>query len=89
MGVGACPYTPGGRNLRSARKFFSVLRCKVVATRETNESIRTATEAIRESAEVLSWCPGAESNHRHHDFQSRQRHFKPYLSPRSHPRYAA
>jgi hypothetical protein len=27
-------------------------------------------KAIRESAEVLRWCPGAESNDRHRDFQS-------------------
>ena len=57
--------------LRSARKIFWVLRCKAVATSETNERIRTTTEAIREFAEVLRWCPGAESNHRHHDFQAR------------------
>jgi len=46
--------------LRSARKIFSMLRCKAVATRETNESISAKPEAIRESAEALSWCPGAE-----------------------------
>ena len=60
-GVGALPRVVEVL-LRSARKIFwvLVLRCKAVATSETNESIRTATEAVRESAEVLSWCPGAE-----------------------------
>src|SRR5262245_1911170 len=51
--------------LRSARKIFLVLRCKAVATSETNERIRTTTEAIREFAEVLRWCPGAESPSAH------------------------
>ena len=70
-GVGALPRVVEVL-LRSARKIFwvLVLRCKAVATSETTDSSSAEIEAIRESAEVLRWCPRAESNHRHHDFQS-------------------
>src|SRR5215471_426965 len=50
--VGACPYTPGGSRASCGQQenFFLVAKVQEVATSETNESIRTATEAIRESA---------------------------------------
>src|SRR5262245_47431315 len=64
-GWGPVHIPPGVGLPRSARKFFLMLRCKAVATRETNESIRAKPEPIRESDEVVTWCPGAESRLSH------------------------
>jgi hypothetical protein len=37
---------------------------------ESNQEIRSVGWAVKRSCRKIKWCPGAESNHRHCDFQS-------------------
>ena len=60
--------------------------CKAVATTSAQKSPARRRAEFAKLFQTVEWCPGAESNHRHCDFQSRVPPFTKPLVSRNIPR---